>query len=136
VTAPGPIFIDMHGSGRGPEEPTWKRCWFGREPLWRVFWGWFICGHGALLGCAVGFMILAMILGFMASPTSIDSGMAGLATGATLLMLVFVPYSVWCIVSLWRCAYNCIDLRWGHWTRGIAVAYVAVLIVPFASKFM
>jgi len=81
-------------------------------------------------------MVLAMILGFVADPVSIDSGIAGLATGASLLAIVFVPYSVWCTVSLWRCAYNCIDIRWGHWTRGVAVLYVASFVIPLARKFM
>ncbi len=137
MTAPGPVFVDMHGIGNGPDpEPVWKRCWMGREPLWRVFWGWFVCGHGAILGCSVGFMVIAMLLGFAIVPQSLNGGFAGMATGATLLVLVAVPYSIWSVVSLWRCAYNCINQRWGHVVRGGVVVYGAIIIVPIGSKLI
>jgi len=136
MTAPGPTFIDMHGIGNGADpDPVWKRCWMGREPLWRVFWGWFVCGHGALLGSSIGFMVLAMVLGFAVSPETLSAGVAGMATGATLLILVAVPYSIWSAVSVWRCAYNCIDKRWGHVVRGVVVLYWIVILIPVGSKF-
>jgi hypothetical protein len=137
VNSSDPVFVDLHGIGNGPDlDPVWKRCWMGKEPLWRVFWGWFVCGHGTILGCSVGFMVLAMLLGFVVSPGSLSSGIAGMATGAVLLVLAAVPYTIWSSVSVWRCAYNCIDQRWGHVVRGVILIYGVMISIPLGSKFI
>jgi hypothetical protein len=123
-----PVYIDMHGLGPAPDPgPVWKRCWMGREPLWRVFWGWFICGHGAFLGATVGLMVMAMLFGFIVAPQSLNAGVTGMATGAVVFSLATVPYVLWVIVSLWRCAYNCLNRKWGHFTRLIVIMYGVVL---------
>lgn len=132
-----PVYIDLHGLNPVPEPgPVWKRCWMGREPLWRVFWGWFVCGHGAILGGSVGVMILSMVFGFVVSPQTLGGGVAGMMTGATILVIVAVPYAIWSAVSLWRCAYNCIDQRWGHWARLTVVIYGVLISVIPVSKLI
>jgi len=135
MTAPGPTFVDLHGIDPNPA-PVWKRCWLGHEPLWRVFWGWFVCGHGAILGCSVGVMVLAMIIGFVLSPQSLNAGVSGMAAGAMLLLIAFVPYGIWSAVSVWRCAYNCIDKRWGHAVRVTVVVYAMAILLPIGSKLI
>ncbi len=131
MTAPGPVFIDF-GAPIQPE-PSWKRCWHGREVLWKVFWGWFLCGHGVILGCSVGFMMITMILGFAFDPASLNAGFAGMATGAVLLVITVVPYAVWCCVSLWRCALNCVNKGWGYGVRGLVLLYVVSLLIPISK---
>jgi len=133
MTAPGPMYIDLNG----PSEPesSWKRCWSGEELLWKVFWGWFCGGHGVILGSSVGFMVIAMILGFATSPGSLDAGFAGMATGAALLVLAIIPYGIWCGVSLWRCAYNCVNQMWGYAVRFMVVGYAICIIVPLSHLF-
>jgi len=66
MTRQEPEFIDLYGTQ--PDEPGWKRCWHGRELLWKVFWGYVLFGHGIVLGCALGVMVLGMVLGFAVDP--------------------------------------------------------------------
>ncbi|NQW01569.1 MAG: hypothetical protein HQ483_17835 [Rhodospirillales bacterium] len=134
MTAPGYVFVDLN---RAPDpEPVWKRCWFGREDLWKVFWGWFFFGHGVILGCSVGVMTLGMILGFATNPASLNAGFAGMATGATLLVLAVIPYGIWCGVSLWRCAGNCINQGWGYGAQAVVIVYAAAILTPLSKLFI
>lgn len=133
MTAPGPMFIDL--SGPSEPEPSWKRCWRGDEVLWKVFWGWFLCGHGVILGCSIGFMMIGMILGFAVSPASLNAGFAGMATGAVLLVMAIIPYAVWCSVSLWRCAKNCVNKGWGYGVRVLVTLYVISILIPIMKLF-
>jgi hypothetical protein len=88
-----------------------------------VFWGWFVCGHGALLGASVGIMVLSMVFGFILSPQSLDAGVAGMASGGIVMIAVYVIYAFWAALSVWRCAYNCINHRWGHVARAVVILY-------------
>lgn len=133
MTAPGPMYVNLNGPSE--PEPSWKRCWRGEEVLWKVFWGWFFCGHGVILGCSVGIMVISMILGFATNPGSLNAGFAGMATGAALLVIAVVPYGVWCGVSLWRCAPNCINRAWGYATQLIVIVYAACIGVPLSRLF-
>jgi len=127
-------FIDLNAFGNAPQpDPVWKRCWTGQEPLWKVFWGWFVFGHGTILGCAVGFMVISMVLGFVVSPRTLTAGISGMVAGAVLLMVVTVPYAIWSAVSVWRCAYNCMDRRWGHMVRGIVLLYGTIMLLPLGQ---
>ena len=134
MTAPGPVFFNLNDPFHQGIEPAWKRCWLGHEKLWKVFWGWCLCGHGVILGCSVGFMMITMILGFATDPGSLNAGFAGMATGMAILVIVFVPYSIWCSVSLWRCANNCINKIWGYAARLLVICY-AISTAFLISKF-
>jgi len=135
VSAAGPVFVDLHGVGPAPDPaPVWIRCWKGTEPLWRVFWGWFFFGHGAMLGGAFGLMLIAMVFGFVVSSDSLDAGMTGLTSGAALVVLISVPYAFWSAVSVWRCAYNCIDKRWGHMARLTVAVYAMMILLPIGKN--
>ena len=138
----GPVFIDQFGTGRhggnnghglGPDdgnEPTWRRCLMGREPLWKMFWFYFVCGHGVVYGIGFGVVVVFMILGFAADPGSLNSGLAGLTTGMVALGAVGLGFGTWCGIGLWRCAYNVEDRRWGHAARVLAISYALIIIVP------
>lgn len=132
-----PVFVDLHGLGPAPDPgPVWKRCWQGKEPLWRVFWGWFVCGHGAILGSTMGAMVLAMLFGLMIDTQTLNAGVTGMAIGATVLALMTVPYLLWALVSLWRCAYNCLNYRWGHLARFLVIVYAMLLLAFLNFIFM
>ena len=73
-----PIFIDQFGTGgsgdpgKGPnwqfnEGPFWKLGWQGRLDLWKMFWVYFVFGHGIINGLGCGVMIFAMLAGFATS---------------------------------------------------------------------
>ncbi len=142
----GPVFVDQFGTGRGsdgkkrgnqgwePEpdddEPTWRRVLRGQELLWKMFWFYFLCGHGLVYGVGFGVVVVGMVLGFAVDPGSLNSGMAGLATGAVALGSVGLVFGAWCGIGLWRCAYNVDDRRWGHAARVLAVVYGFAIIVP------
>ena len=132
MTAPGYVYVDLNA----PQEPesAWKKCWYGREQLWKVFWGWFFFGHGVILGCSVGVMVLAMILGFATNPGSLNAGFAGMATGFALLVITVIPYGIWCGVSLWRCADNCVNKIWGYGARAVVCLYAILVVVPVLKQ--
>jgi hypothetical protein len=135
MTTPTPQFIDINAPFEENPEPSWKRTWQGEELLWKVFWGWFLGGHGVILGCSIGFMVIAMILGFAVSPTSLNAGVVGLASGAALLVLTIVPYSCWISVSLWRCAPNCLSKKWFYAVRVGVVIYAISILIPILKIF-
>jgi hypothetical protein len=135
MNTPTSKFIDINAKFEENPEPSWKRSWQGEELLWKVFWGWFLGGHGVILGCSIGFMIIAMILGFAFSPTSLNAGVVGLASGAILLVLIIVPYSFWISVSLWRCAPNCLSKKWSYVARGFVVIYGISILIPTLKIF-
>ena len=137
MPADGPIFIDQFGTTpthmRPPPDPWWKAAWRGRMELWRVFWVCFVFGHGIIIGLGSGLMVIAMVLGFAFDPGSLNAGFAGLATGATVLALVYAVFFVWCVVSVWRCGGNCVEKHWGMWARGCIVTYGILVLTPGIS---
>ena len=135
MSIPTPRFININAPFKENPEPSWKRSWQGEELLWKVFWGWFLGGHGVILGCTIGFMVLAMVLGLAVSPSSLNVGVVGLASGAALLVITIVPYSFWISVSLWRCAPNCLRKKWSHAARGFVVIYIISIITPTLKIF-
>ena len=136
MSADGPVFIDQFGTTPThmlpPSDPWWKAGLRGRMELWRVFWICFVFGHGVILALGSGLMVFAMVLGFAFDPASLNAGLVGLAGGATVLALVYAAVLAWCMLSVWRCANNCIDRRWGMWARGFMVLYAAMLVWPAA----
>lgn len=135
MSAPTPKYIDLNAPFEEEPEPSWKRSWRGDERLWKVFWGWFLGGHGVILGCSVGFMVFAMVLGFAIAPTSLDAGIVGLATGAALLVLITIPFSVWISISLWRCSTNCLSKKWTYAARGLVIVYAIAILIPISKMF-
>jgi len=126
MTRQEPEFIDLYGTQ--PDEPGWKRCWHGRELLWKVFWGYVLFGHGIVLGCALGVMVLGMVLGFAVDPGSLDAGLVGLSVGMGLLLVTFLVYGLFAMTALWRCAGNTTSQGATVAARGIVVAYAATMI--------
>lgn len=62
------------------------RAWYGLLPLWKVFWGYGV-GASAVM---IGFYALAVVEHRPAVQQA--------------LLAFFALYSVWIIVSVWRCA--------------------------------
>ncbi len=85
--------------------------WNGHTSLDRVFWVYHIVGVFLLI---VFFHLAKWLLGFI---------------GVMLAILVIVGYSVWILVSLWQCSYNCVEPKWTWITR------VYVYVMPVTLLF-
>jgi hypothetical protein len=79
--------------------------WAGNEPLWRVFWLYYW-----LLGSFLGF-IAGIFAYFLPAPA----------------LIALFPWSVWVLVSMWRCAFNTSWRGWGYIVR-INVVFCASLV--------
>jgi hypothetical protein len=66
------------------------RYWRGEGPLWRLYWI-----YGVLASTAGGTILLIATLYRLVSPWVI-----------LLLALLGLAYTVWVVVSTWRCAFN------------------------------
>lgn len=91
------------------------RYWSGEGPLWPVFW---------LYGVLASFVLIA-IFGYALA--------AGHLLAQQVLLPLFLGYTIWIVVSVWRCAPNTDQERYMHLARGLTVAWAinAVLVVTF-----
>lgn len=142
----GPKFVDLHsapvtpGPSRGDDddddlEPGWKRAWRGKEMLWRVFWFYFVSAHGIAIALGGGTLVITLVVGLVVVPESMVGGFWGLAVGIVAVGAVVLPYTIWCAVALWRCAYNCEDTRWGNAARVFIVSYLGFWTV-FGARWL
>lgn len=140
------IFVDQHGIGGGgnpypgggphwqlEDEKFWKAGWQGRLPLWKVFWLYFVFGHGIIGGLGCGLIVFGMLFGFAIDGSTLAGGAGGLAVGIGALVIAFTVFAVWSVVSVWRCAPNCLDKRWGPRARAVMVVYGLLLMVPLVN---
>ncbi|MEP0764683.1 MAG: hypothetical protein HRF48_18295 [Chloroflexota bacterium] len=95
------------------------RYWQGRGPLWKVFWV-----YGVLTSAVVTALFMLLV--------RLEGDGFGLHQ---LLMLLFVPYTVWILVSVWRCAFNTENAYYGYLARAMTVAWAvnAALLVLFVE---
>ena len=84
-----------------------KRTWNGEEKLKILFWIYYVIG-------SIG---IAMVPGVFQSAGLL----IGINYGAIFSLIIVVPYFVWIMVSLWRCAFNVDKRIWGYIVRGIVV---------------
>ncbi|MFN3658053.1 MAG: hypothetical protein ACK4UO_12420 [Pseudolabrys sp.] len=91
------------------------RSWRGREPLWKVFWGY-------------GVLVSAVIAAFYAGAIYGDY-----VALQHLLFFCAGAYSVWILVSVWRCAGNTTEPFWGLMARLLIIAWAinVVLVLAF-----
>jgi len=91
--------------------------WRGEGPLWKVYWLYGVLGSNAL----------ALILLWLMQRGAMDSGWF------QLVLLVLAVYTVWIVVSVWRCAFNVQNPLYGHMARALTVAWAinALFILGF-----
>lgn len=89
------------------------RAWFGLEPLWKVFWGY-------------GVLASAVIIALYAVAT-IERRVAV----QQLLLIFFAGYTIWILVSVWRCA--AMTIIWQTLARSSIVVWAvnAMLVIFF-----
>ena len=91
--------------------------WRGDGPLWKVYWLYGVLGSN----------VLALILLLLMQEGAIASGWF------QLVLLLLAVYTVWIVVSVWRCAFNVENPMYGHMARGLTVAWAinALLVLGF-----
>lgn len=91
------------------------RAWCGEESLWKVFW---------VYGVATSVVIVALYV------VAFYDGHIALRQ---VLLPCFAAYTVWILVSIWRCASNTEDKFWGTLARFLTVAWAgnAIFILIF-----
>jgi hypothetical protein len=87
------------------------RAWRGKEPLGKVFWGY---------GVAIS-SLLAILYG-----AALYAGRAGVQE---FLLLCFACYSVWVLVSIWRCVENTRQAIWGVLARQLTVIWTGNVLM-------
>lgn len=94
-----------------------QQYWRGRGELWKIYWLYGVLGSTAL--SAIIFLLF-------------EAGAVG-SLWFQLVLLFAAAYTVWIVVSVWRCAFNVEDKRYGHIARGLTVAWAinAVFILMF-----
>ncbi len=81
--------------------------WRGEGRLWVVFWI-----YGVLLSIIVAGVFLAQL--------ATEDPIPGLKQ---FLIVAFIPYTVWVLVSIWRCAFNGENKLYGHMARALTIAW-------------
>lgn len=105
--------------------------WYGNGPLWRIFW---------IYGVAVSFAVAAVVavlglLNWISIPLLI------------VLLVLLALYTVWILVSVWRCAENIsgwplgVDrMVWAWFARWLTIAWainlfgLSVLLVQMSAE--
>ena len=93
---------------------TELRAWHGREPLWKVFWGYGVVASAILA--------LFYVLAVHEERVILQQ----------ILLFLFASYTAWILVAVWRCAANS-DTLWRTLARSLTVAWAAntVLVLAF-----
>jgi hypothetical protein len=81
------------------------RAWRGQQPLWKVFW---------IYGVVVSSGVVALYASAL---------YAGHRAMQQALLLVFAVYTLWILVSVWRCATNVGERFWGVLARFLTIAW-------------
>ena len=91
--------------------------WRGRGPLWKAYWLYGVLGSN----------VLALILLVLLQRGAIDSAWF------QIVLLLLAAYTVWIVVSVWRCAFNVEKAMYGHMARALTVAWAinALMVLGF-----
>ncbi len=91
--------------------------WRGHGPLWKAYW---------LYG-VVGSNVLALTLFLLMERSALGS------VWFELVLLLLAAYTIWIVVSVWRCAFNVEKSMYGHMARALTVAWAinALLVLGF-----
>ena len=89
------------------------RSWHGSEKLWKVWWLYF-------------YLLSAFIV------ATLDQLHQAGFISERLAALIIMPYIVWIMVSLWRCAANCNWRRWTLFARCWALV-LGLITLPYLA---
>jgi hypothetical protein len=91
--------------------------WRGRGRLWKVYWLYGVLGSN----------VLVLILLFLMRQSALGT------IWFQLVLLLLAAYTVWIVVSVWRCAFNVEQPMYGHMARALTAAWAinALLVLGF-----
>ena len=91
--------------------------WRGHGRLWKAYWLYGILGSN----------VLALILLLLMQRGAIGN------VWFQFVLLLLAAYTVWIVVSVWRCAFNVEKPMYGHMARALTVAWAinALLVLGF-----
>ncbi len=94
--------------------------WHGDGSLARVFWLWGVVGSWVL-----------------AAAFALDASVFGITWRVFLTAAVIMSaYTVWILVSVWRCAGNASDEIWGNVARVLTVAWALNVVLVGGFLFL
>lgn len=105
------------------EKPTEPESTFAVLPLWKSFWV-------GLLGAALLGAVIPFLLNYSRGALALN--MSDNVTEIVGWML-FVPFYLLLMVSLWKCAYNTSNALWGHLARTYAILTSLLFIAIFIT---
>jgi hypothetical protein len=91
--------------------------WRGHGPLWKAYWLYGVLGSN----------VLALTLFVLMERSALGT------VWFQLVLLLLAAYTVWIVVSVWRCAFNVETPMYGHMARALTVAWAinALLVLGF-----
>jgi hypothetical protein len=91
--------------------------WRGAGPLWKVYWLYGVLGSNILAAS----LLLLIRQGALAS------------LWFQIVWLLLAAYTVWIVVSVWRCAFNVDNPLYAHMARALTVAWAinALMVLGF-----
>jgi hypothetical protein len=81
--------------------------WRGHGPLWKAYWLYGVLGSN----------VLAIILFWLIKRGSLAT------LWSQIVLALLAAYTVWIVVSVWRCAFNVEKPLYGHMARALTVAW-------------
>ena len=92
------------------------RAQFSEGRLWLVFW-------------IYGVLLSTIVTGVFVAQLATEDPIPGLKQ---VLIVAFIPYTVWILVSIWRSAFNVENELYGHMARALTIAWainITLLII-------
>lgn len=91
--------------------------WRGHGRLWKAYWLYGVLGSN----------LLALILVLLMERSALGSAWF------QMVLLLLAAYTIWIVVSVWRCAFNVDKPTYGHMARALTVAWAinALLVLGF-----
>jgi hypothetical protein len=91
--------------------------WRGEGPLWKVYWLYGVLGSN----------VLALLLLLLVRADAVAT------LWFQIVWLLLAAYTVWIVVSVWRCAFNVENPMYGHMARALTVAWAinALMVLGF-----
>ena len=103
-----------------------KNSWRGNSELWRVYW--------------LVYFPISLINRTIEKFYFHDEAFTQSQAIACLIFYVWwIGVTIWCVVAIWRCAYNVKSKGWGHVARFICILnilFIAAALIEFIKIFL